>query len=77
MFIETKLDSTSLPYGQFTVYVVRATSAYRCFDTGSKSIIAAGTARGEARGEDGALAMEQAGNSSLLALARAAAPKLV
>jgi hypothetical protein len=40
VFIETKLSSTPMPYGNFTVYVVRATSAYRCFDTTSRAIIA-------------------------------------
>ncbi|MGB6985415.1 MAG: hypothetical protein WBD74_05480 [Candidatus Aquilonibacter sp.] len=76
MFIETHISASSLPYGDFTVHMVRATSAYRCFDTSTRAVIAAGTARGEARGEDLDTATQQAGNRSLQTLAADAASKL-
>jgi hypothetical protein len=77
MFVQTHVSTSSLPYGDFTVHIVRATSAYRCFDTNSRAIIAAGTARGESRGEDLDDATQQAGNRSLQLLAEEAAPKLI
>ncbi|MGC2131049.1 MAG: hypothetical protein WA629_13240 [Candidatus Aquilonibacter sp.] len=76
MFVQTHISASSLPYGDFTVHVVRATSAYRCFDTNTRAVIAAGTAHGEARGEDLDSATVQAGNRSLQSLAAEAAPKL-
>lgn len=76
MFVHLDIHSSSLPYGGFIVHVARATGSFRCFDTGTHAIIAAGTARGEGRGEDLDLASQQAGNRCLLSLAEMAAPRL-
>lgn len=77
LLVDARLYSSSLPYGDFTVYSTRASCSYRCFNVGNKTIIAAGVASGEDRGEDQDMAEHRALSSAALSLARSAAPKII
>jgi hypothetical protein len=67
---EMQIRGSSLPYGGFTVYNVRSTCSYRCFDTVSKGIVVAGSASGEGRGEDIDAATQQSLQAALKGVAR-------
>jgi hypothetical protein len=76
LMVAATLSASSLPYGEFTVYGVRARCSYRCFDVVSKRIVAAGSSLGTARSEDADGAQETALHLGLLSVARGAARRL-
>jgi hypothetical protein len=73
---DLELRASSLPYGEFTVNTVRSSCSYRCFNTYSKGLIAAGNFSGKGRSEDIAEAQRRALGEAVLALARSASPRL-
>jgi hypothetical protein len=74
---EALLSSSSLPYGDFSVFNVRARCSYRAFDTLDKRIISGGSVLGTARGEDEHAAQEDALQAAFSDLAARAARQLV
>jgi hypothetical protein len=76
LLADVDLRASSLPYGDFTVYSVRGTCAYRCFNTADKSLVAAGSFSAKGRSEDVSEAQQRSLGDAVLALARQAAPHL-
>lgn len=74
---EARMTSTALPYGQFTVYNVRASCSYRAFDTSSKQIVSAGTMFSIGRAEEERAAQEDALQNAMDQLATHAARRLL
>lgn len=76
LIADAVVSGSTLPYGQFTVYIMRARCSYRCFDVITKRIVTSGSTLGTGRSEDIDEAREDALHDGLLAIAVEAATKL-
>jgi hypothetical protein len=54
------VTDSELPYGEFTVHKVKTRLSYKCFDVVTHQMIAAGSYKAEARGEDASDATDNA-----------------
>src|SRR5579863_5895545 len=52
MLTRMRFSTRSAPYGEFTVYEVRAIASYRCYDVIGKRLVSAGSFTSTGRGED-------------------------
>jgi hypothetical protein len=68
--VDVRLTSSTLPYGEFTVFNVRARASYRAFDTTDKTIVGGGTSLGTGKSEDERTAQESALSDAMKAVAR-------
>jgi hypothetical protein len=68
--VDVRLTSSTLPYGEFTVFNVRARASYRAFDTVDKTIVGGGTSLGTGKSEDERTAQENALADAMKTVAR-------
>jgi hypothetical protein len=76
MLTRVRFATRTAPYGEFTVYEVRTTASYRCYDVIGRRLVSAGSFSSTGRGEDYPTVRDRTAGEALLGLSRHAAATL-